>query len=383
MVARVIFPFRGAELGGSHVATFTLARALQRGFPVECVILCPSGTLIMDEARRLGFRVLSSGEAPTGRNNAVTDYTRLMRRHRLLARAFASDGAVVHCNDINTLRAWGFAARLAGMAVVYHHHALNRMVWPPHLISLCAANAVVCVSDSTRAAMRMIRPDAVKELNPFELDAGFDRDAARAALIAEFGWPGDARIVGWIGNFWRRKRPEFFLETAAELARQDKKARFVMFGRDGDWSIADVKQRAADLGVASEAAVPGFRQPVEANLASLDLLLAPAPREPFGRALVEAIVLATPIVASEGAGHSEIIGAWGGGELLGAQASPAEAATMCATVLSMADRYRASPTRRREIAAELAPDAYAARIFRLYARITRASPATAAATVAP
>jgi glycosyltransferase involved in cell wall biosynthesis len=378
MVARVIFPFRGAEIGGSHVATFTLARALQRGFPVECVVLCPPDTLIMEEAHRLGFRTISTGEAPTGRNNIVTDFSRLAHRRHILEGEAADAGAVVHCNDINTLRAWGGAARLNGMGVVYHHHALNRVLWPPHLLALASASAVICVSDNTLAAMRGIRPDALKELNPFELDAGIDRTAARASLIEAFGWPSDARIVGWVGNFWERKRPGFFLETAAELARHDPKARFVLFGRDGDWSVGQVKQRAAELGIASIVAAPGFRQPVEANLASLDLLLAPAPREPFGRALVEAIILGTPLVACRGAGHSEIIGAWGGGELVEASAGPKATAALCLKVLSSAETCRLSPARRREIAAELAPDAYAGRILGVYRRITRSRPAVAA-----
>ena len=62
-------------------------------------------------------------------------------------------------------------------------------------------------------------------------------------------------------------------------------------------------------------------------------------REPFGRALVEAIILGTPVVATRGAGHSEIIGAWGGGVLANETDTPAEAATLCLEVLAEPDRY--------------------------------------------
>ena len=58
MVERVLFPFRGSELGGSHVATFTLAAAIHRRSVVECVVLCPDDTLIMHEAQRQGFRTV-------------------------------------------------------------------------------------------------------------------------------------------------------------------------------------------------------------------------------------------------------------------------------------------------------------------------------------
>jgi glycosyltransferase involved in cell wall biosynthesis len=246
------------------------------------------------------------------------------------------------------------------------------MWWPPHLVSLGYANAVVCVSDSTLAAMRGWRRGATKELNPFEIDLSFDRQAARQAMLSEFGWPADALVVGWIGNFWERKRPAFFLETAAALARRDPRHRFVMFGRDGDFSIAEIKELAAGLGLGGVIEIPGFRQPVEANLACLDLLLAPAPREPFGRALVEAIILGTPVVATRGAGHSEIIGAWGGGLLASESDTAEEVANLCAAVLATPDRYRLPPSRSAEIAEELTPDAYADRILALYGQIARA-----------
>ncbi len=370
MLERVVFPFRGAELGGSHVATFTLARAIQTQSQVECVVLCPRDTLIMQEAKRLGFRTIDSEEKPTGSNNAVTDVTGIARRRRILEREQAGGNCVAHCNDINTLRAWGLPARLSGMGVVYHHHALNRMWWPPHLVSLTYANAIVCVSDSTMAAMRGWRPDATKALNPFDIDTSIDRQATRQDLLAEFGWPADARVVGWIGNFWERKRPAFFLAVAKAFAKRDVRCRFVLFGRNGDSSVDDVRKQADDLGIAHLTATPGFRQPVEANLVCLDLLLAPAPREPFGRALVEAIILGTPIVATRGAGHSEIVGTWGGGLLANENDTAEEVADLCATVLNAPERYRLNPQRSAEVAAELAPEAYADRMLSLYSQIS-------------
>ena len=95
MIQRVFFPFRGAELGGSHVATFALAGSLQQTFGVECLVICSPDTLIMDEARRLGFSVISSEETPTGRNNVVTDITRLERRRAILARNCSASPSIV------------------------------------------------------------------------------------------------------------------------------------------------------------------------------------------------------------------------------------------------------------------------------------------------
>jgi glycosyltransferase involved in cell wall biosynthesis len=371
-IERVIFPFRGAELGGSHIAAFTLATGLKaRG--VDCVVLAPEGTLILQEAARLGFGAVASGEQPTGRNNLLTDFTRVSERQAALGKLQApSQGngrAILHTSDINSLRAWGPAAKALAMGVVYHHHALNRMWWPPHLRGLGYADAVICVSEATLEAMKPVRRDAVKELNPFDIDMSVDRAATHEALRAEHGWRKDALIVGWVGNMWERKRPKFFLETASALFRREPRCRFVMYGRDGDHSVAEMREYAASVGVGAVTAFPGFRQPVEANIASLDLLFAPAPREPFGRTLVEAIILGVPVLATQGAGHSEIIGRWGGGELGPTEASPAEAALLAIGTMEKAQSLLLPLEQRVAIAAELSSAAHAERVMVIYERV--------------
>jgi glycosyltransferase involved in cell wall biosynthesis len=289
----------------------------------------------------------------------------------VLAPEIGATPSIVHTSDINSLRAWGPAAKALGAGVIYHHHALNKMWWPPHLRGLAFADEVIAVSEATLGAIRPLCPDAVKELNPFDIDMSIDRAAAHEALRAEHGWRDDALIVGFVGNLWSRKRPVFFLETAQEMFRKNPRCRFVMFGRDGDHTVAGMRDRAMRLGVGAITAFPGFRQPVEANIACLDLLMCPAPREPFGRTLVEAIILGTPVMATEGAGHSEIIRTWGGGELVAEEATPAEMAAACVDVMAKAGDYVLSEARRREIASELSSDAHAERVMQVYERAVR------------
>jgi glycosyltransferase involved in cell wall biosynthesis len=242
------------------------------------------------------------------------------------------------------------------------------MWWPPHLRGLAFADEVIAVSEATLGSIRPLCRQAVKELNPFDIDMGIDRTVAHKAMRAEHGWRDDALIVGFVGNLWARKRPVFFLETAWEMFNRNPRCRFVMFGRDGDHTVAEMRQQAMRLGVGAITAFPGFRQPVEANIACLDLLVCPAPREPFGRTLVEAIILGTPVVATEGAGHSEIIRTWGGGELAAGEATPAQMAAACVNVMAKAEDYILPEDSRREIAAGLSSDAHAERVMQIYER---------------
>jgi glycosyltransferase involved in cell wall biosynthesis len=159
------------------------------------------------------------------------------------------------------------------------------------------------------------------------------------------------------------------LETAAVLARRDARYRFVMFGRGGDFSVPDIENLAHNQGISHRVETAGFRQPAENNLAALDLLLAPAPQEPFGRTLVEAIMLRTPIVATRGAGHTEIIDAWGGGVLASEHNSAVRVADLCTMVLATPDRYHIAAARIGEISDELSAAASARRILAVYGQV--------------
>ena len=51
----------------------------------------------------------------------------------------------------------------------------------------------------------------------------------------------------------------------------------------------------------------GSRYPIEPWIAGMDVLIAPAVSEAFGRTLVEAMLCGTPVVAADDGGHREII----------------------------------------------------------------------------
>ena len=81
--------------------------------------------------------------------------------------------------------------------------------------------------------------------------AKVDRAAARSAVLRDAGAPEDSILVGYLGNFWDRKRPHFFIEAARHIAAAEPRARFLMFGRGGDHSEADMKAYAACLEASS------------------------------------------------------------------------------------------------------------------------------------
>jgi glycosyltransferase involved in cell wall biosynthesis len=66
-------------------------------------------------------------------------------------------------------------------------------------------------------------------------------------------------------------------------------------------------QRAADLGISDRIRVMGFRSPPEPWLQLCELLVVTAVDEPYGRTIVEAMLLGTPVVAAASGGNTEAI----------------------------------------------------------------------------
>jgi glycosyltransferase involved in cell wall biosynthesis len=146
--------------------------------------------------------------------------------------------------------------------------------------------------------------------SPFDTDAApVDRAGARARLIAELRCAPDARVVGFFGSLVTRKRPLLFVDAIAEMRAQapDLPLAAPIFGQDRQDLTDAIRQRAAARGVADCVHLMGFRHPPEPWMAACDVLLVPAVDEPFGRTLIEAMLLSTIVVAAASGGNPEAI----------------------------------------------------------------------------
>lgn len=354
-------------MGGSHVSTFTLARALQEEHGVRCLVLCPAETLIARHAIESGLHVISTGEAPTSRHHLVYDASRLYARLQI-AKAFPAD-SVVHFNDLRTMQSWGPIARLAGKPVVYHHRSLNRMT-PPKRFLIGLADEVICISASCRDNVSFVRPGrSAIVLNPVHIDPASAQRVDARRFAAEQGCPTDRLLVGFVGNFWFWKRPDLFLQICSRLLQSRSDCHFVVFGRSGDWTEHDLIRIAQDLGIADRITFAGFHLPGERNIAALDLLIATSVREPFGRTLVEAAIVGTPYVATDDAGYREIWNTWRGGRLVPVTATADEFAQVALDILSVPENVVLGSKERNRVAKDTSASTHAIQIMEIYDRL--------------
>lgn len=315
----VCFPFGGGIVGGSHISAVKLIQSLDRDMFRPMVVVHGDagqvGTLLRDEA-------VAHEAAPSPRHfsldpnrsrigNLVGHIRAVTAQAVLPGFLRARNVRIVHTNDGAMHATWALPARLAGARLLWHHRSdpdgrgLRRLA--PLL-----AHKVVGVSHYALSAHNRRFPDnpATVVYSPFDTDIRVDRDAARQRLVDELGISPDTVVVGYFGNFVARKRPVAFVDAMAAALRRSPGRPIIglVFGNPIlDGLERAMLQRAHDQGIASRIVPMGFRYPSADWLAACDILAVTAVAEPFGRTLIEAMLLGTAVVAVDTGGNSEAI----------------------------------------------------------------------------
>lgn len=312
-IPTICFPFVGDLVGGSHISTLGLIAQLDRARFRPIVLTQQGDGAIASLFRAAGVPV---GEAPPspelghGTRLNLVDFVRIGARVAPLRRALRNLAVdIVHTNDGRTHATWAMPARSAGAKLVWHHRgsadALGQRYFAPLL-----ADRIIAVSDYADSGHRLLAKTHSDVIySPFDTEVRHDRHQARRMLAAELGCGPKAHLVGYSGALIDRKRPHMFVHAIALLrhTRPDLDVHGVIFGEPLQVSAQDVRERAASLCVADGIHLMGFRTPGSRWLAACDALLVPAVDEPFGRTLIEAMLVGTPIVAARSGGNAEAL----------------------------------------------------------------------------
>lgn len=307
---RVGIPFTGEQVGGSHFSTLLLARALDPARILPILLVHSEGTVASWLRRHnvpfamedLPCRELWGG-GPAQRFAAIagaaTTVRRLIRHHRI---------NLVHVQDHKAFQLWAIGCQLASCPMVLHWRKDYRNSYITRRLFMMTEQ-IICVSEFSRRNLPVAAQLKAKVvLNPFDTSIAVKRGPnARRALRDRLGVKADARILAFIGNLQSRKRPGVFVETVARLRREHGDVIGVICG-DGDANaVGALRESIANSDAAGGVHYLGFVDRIMDVLAGADILLAPAVREPYGRALVEAMLLGVPVVAAASGGNPEIL----------------------------------------------------------------------------
>lgn len=255
---------------------------------------------IGDRARRLGVDYVEIPERHSFDWAVWPALRRLVRERRI---------DIVHAHEYKTDLLGLLLARAEGigaLATVHgwiHNTQRERMYGAIDLRVLARYPVVVAVSEVIRQTLigNGARPERVQRLLNGVDHRQFRRSASpMAAVRTKLGLPVDRPVIGSIGRLGPEKRFDLLIEAARRLSLHP----CVAIAGDGPCA-ADLSRAASSSGV--DLRLLGHQQDVREVYEALDVFVQTSDTEGIPNAVLEAMALETPVVATAVGGTGEIV----------------------------------------------------------------------------
>lgn len=143
------------------------------------------------------------------------------------------------------------------------------------------------------------------------IPSGVDLDAVRAGALSReearrrLGVPADSLLLVGVGRLVPVKGFDLLVRALPAIVREVPAARLLLVGEGPERAALEAEARG--LGVAERLVLVGAHAEVVLFLSAADLLVAPSRNEGLGRALVEAMALGRPVVATRVGGIPAVV----------------------------------------------------------------------------
>lgn len=216
----------------------------------------------------------------------------------------------------------GLAARLAGCcAIVWGIRStaipqgiLSVTYW---LVRLCAIfshfvpHRIICCANSAKAAHLKLGYAEHKMVvipNGYDFSA-FDRQVhSRARARLALGFCDNEIVIGAVGRFDPLKDFHNFVIAASELVARCPNVKFLMVGRNIEWSNPTLRGWIEAVGLVKNFQLLGEQSDVPYFLSAMDVFCLSSVNEAFPNVVVEAMAMGLPCVVTRAGDAADILG---------------------------------------------------------------------------
>ena len=359
----------GAE---KHVAVLS-ERLAQRGH--EITALCPPGDWLPEQLRAVGVPVI---EIPMhGLNTGPTAYriNRLIRERNF---------DLIH-SHLTCATYYGYLmGLLTRLPVATSVHVRSRDLVYRRLFPR-DGNHIITVSDWVREGFVTQGVPAAQVHTIYngtefgadadppapELDSatGEAGDAEKLPVRVELSLPPDAELIGIFARVGEFKGHPLLVQAARQIVDARPRAYFLCVGAVEPAMQQKLWESAAASGVAERFRFTGVRNDVQRLMREMDVMTLPSKYEACSMAIIEAMALGKPVIATRAGGNPELVRHQETGLLI--ERDPQALAEAVITILADVERkQRMGEAARRRARALFSADTMVDHIESLYRRMT-------------
>lgn len=339
---RVLFIEKPPFVGGSITGLFELVRALDRNRFEPIMLFCGPNPY-RDRFRQLGIRVETlseevprigqikrdiAGNLSRYSQSAAQSYRWLKDLYRFAERDYPvakrverlihelGIDLVHHNNCLRTDRATVLAARMARVPQIVHVRSLHTFGKVERYLAR-SVNSFVYMSRAIQALYRQMGIPADQGRVIYD---GFIPPEVRAPTDGslqhtrtQFGLTNDDFVISNVGRIEWWKGHDYFVQAMADVVQHHPNAKALIVGgvdptMHNKAFHRKVEGMVNELGLANNILFTGFRSDIPQIMAMSDLIVHSASEpEPFGRVVVEAMLVGRPVVATAAGGVLDIV----------------------------------------------------------------------------
>lgn len=292
---RVVFPYIGDFIGGSHISSLILIEGLvRRGCDVKVVLNKRNDQLeSMIKNKGISYEYLPSNHINKIFSKKKLFFFIFSELLSFVIYLWKNKIDIIHTNDDRTHLAWAIISKFSKAKHIVHLRNKNlprNSFWKYHIKSPAR---YIYLSDFNGKDLKNVNVQKIKIPNPIE--------SARNQKSNEKVFSLPIKI-GFIGNLDKRKRFDVFIELAKILNLEfPNKFEFNVFGNTLNEDIASVKNEIKNI------SFYGFIDDSRFIYSNIDILIATSENEPLGRTVLESMSNNIPVIASKSGAFEELL----------------------------------------------------------------------------
>lgn len=293
------------EIGGAERELLLILDRLAR-LGHTPVLVCPSWGPLGEELARLGIPIRYAPLPPWRKVFAYPRRAGAIRRLREVI--VAAQPSLVCVNDIwwvpQTLRA------TVGLEVPVLAHVRQEIEAPKvRRYELDRLSLVFPVSQQIQRSLETggVPPERLRTLYSGLDVNSVPQEADGVTCRRLMGIPLDVPVIGTVASLFPRKGYDVMLKAMPKILSSVPNAHYVIIGKGDLTYERDLRSLVDKLGLSRVVHFQGFQDNVYPFLAAMDLYVHPALMEGFGIAVLEAMAMSKPVVATSVGGLPEIV----------------------------------------------------------------------------